>query len=221
MPQEEPAGQNPPDGAMIDYYLAKNGTDISLEIVDAKGTVVRKYTSKDTLYTVPENNVPPYWLRPQQLLSGAAGSHRFLWDMHYTPLNLPVTFPIAATYKNTAPIATSPWVMPGNYKARLTVDGKIIVQSFEILLDPRIKTATNYLQLQHDVSLMCYKNIEQCIKAFSVADINSEKAKSLQKFRRSFTSIQEALQEGEWAPTKQMIESAKKTEQEFKVFMRK
>ena len=221
LPQEEPAGQNPPDGAMIDYYLASNSTDISLEIADAKGTVVRKYTSKDTLYTVPENNVPPYWLRPQQILSGAAGSHRFLWDMHYTPLNLTATFPIAATYMNTAPSATSPWVMPGSYKARLTVNGKVIVQSFEILLDPRVKTAAKDLQLQHDVSLMCYNNIQQCIKALSVADINSEKAKSLQKFQRSFTFIQNALQEGEWAPTKQMIESAKKTEQEFKVFMSK
>ncbi len=221
LPQEEPAGQNPPDGAMIDYYLAANSTDINLEIVDAKGMVVRKYTSKDTMYTIPENNVPSYWLRPQQILSGAAGSHRFLWDMHYTPLNLTATFPIAATYMNTAPSATSPWVMPGSYKARLTVNGKVIVQSFEILLDPRVKTAAKDLQLQHDVSLMCYNNIQQCIKALSVADINSEKAKSLQKFQRSFTFIQNALQEGEWAPTKQMIESAKKTEQEFKVFMSK
>ena len=111
--------------------------------------------------------------------------------------------------------------MPGNYKARLTVDEKVLVQSFEIVVDPRVKTATKDLQKQHDLSLMCYNHIQQCIKALSAADINSEKAKSLLKFQGSFTSIQNALQEGEWAPTKQMIESAKRTEQEFKVFMSK
>ncbi len=221
LPQEEPAGQNPPEGAMIDYYLAANSTDISLEILDAKGTIVRKYTSKDTLYTIPDGNVPPYWIRPQQILSGAAGSHRFLWDMHYTPLNLPVTFPIAATYMNTAPNATSPWVMPGVYKARLTVDGKTVVQSFEIVLDPRVKTAAKDIQLQHDLSLTCYNNIQQCIKELAVADKNTEKAKSLAKFQRSFTSIHNALQEGEWAPTKQMINTAKETVAAFNKFYRK
>jgi len=218
LPQEEPAGQNPPEGAMIDYYLAANSTDISLEILDAKGSVVRRYTSKDTLYTIPEGNVPPYWIRPQQLLSGAAGSHRFLWDMHYTPLNLPVTFPIAATYMNTAPNATSPWVMPGNYKARLTVDGKIVVQSFEIVLDPRIKTSAKDVQLQHDLSLVCYNNIQQCIKELSAVDKNTENAKSLLKFQRNFTSIHNALQEGEWAPTKQMIDAVKETVAAFNKF---
>jgi len=138
--------------------------------------------------------------------------------MHYTPLNLPVTFPIAATYMNTAPNATSPWVMPGNYKARLTVDGKIVVQSFEIVLDPRIKTSAKDVQLQHDLSLVCYNNIQQCIKELSAVDKNTENAKSLLKFQRNFTSIHNALQEGEWAPTKQMIDAVKETVAAFNKF---
>lgn len=218
LPQEEPAGQNPPDGAIIDYCLAEKATDISLEILDAKGTVIRKYTSKDTLYTIPDVNIPHYWIRPQQILSADAGSHRFLWDMHYAPLNVPASYPIAATYMNTAPNTTAPWVMPGTYTAKLSVDGKIFTQLLEITLDPRVKTSLNILQQQHDLSLMCYNNIQKCMKELSAVDNNSEKAKSLSKYLRNFSAIHNALQESEWPPTSQMVDAAKKTAQEFKEF---
>ncbi len=82
-----------------------------------------------------------YWIRPQEILSADKGAHRFLWDMHYMPLNVRAAYPISAVYKNTAPEETSPWVMPGNYKARLTVDGKTYEHSFSIKMDPRVKTS--------------------------------------------------------------------------------
>ena len=156
VPQEEAAGENPPDGAMIDYYLTDNANALNLEIKDSKGNVIRRYTSSDTMYKIGNANIPHYWIRPQQILSAAKGAHRFLWDMKYEPLNLPPSYPISAIYKNTAPDATSPWVMPGNYTAVLTVDGKSYVQSFSIKMDPRVKTPVKDLQLQHNISLQCY-----------------------------------------------------------------
>lgn len=156
LPQEEPAGENPPDGAMIDYYLTNNAQSVSLEIKDAKGKTIRKYSSSDTMYDVGEQNIPLYWIRPQQILSTAKGAHRFLWDMKYQPLNLPPAYPISAIYKNTAPNATSPWVMPGTYTAVLTVDSKSFSQTFTIKMDPRVNTSLKDLQLQHDISLQCY-----------------------------------------------------------------
>ena len=108
------------------------------------------------MYTIPPNNVPSYWIRPQQILSAKSGAHRFMWDMHYQPLNVPPSYPISATPMNTAPDPTSPWVMPGTYTARLTVDGKIYDQSFTVKMDPRVKTSAKDLQLQHDLSLSCY-----------------------------------------------------------------
>lgn len=164
VPQEEPAGQNPPDGAMIDYYLKEKVNDVVLEILDSKGASIRKYTSGDTLYKIPEVNIPHYWIRPQQILSTAPGHHRFLWDMKYSPLNLPPSYPIGATYMNTAPDATSPWVMPGNYTARLNVDGKVYTQSFTVRMDPRVKTNPTDLQTQHDLSLQCYNGRKECMK---------------------------------------------------------
>ncbi|MGG9962128.1 hypothetical protein [Ferruginibacter sp. SUN106] len=235
LPQEEPAGQNPPDGAIINYFLNEEAKDIKLEIFDTKfkepiaekdlstirsqtNKLIRTYSNKDTLYKIPANNVPPYWLRPQQILSATEGSHRFMWDMHYQPLNVPPAFPIAATYMNTAPDATSPWVMPGVYIAKLTVDGKEFYQAFRIKMDPRVKTSAKDLQLQHDLSVMCYTNIKKCTNELKRLDANSEKAKALTKYIGSFTGIQNVLQDSDWPPTTQMINAAKETEIAFNKF---
>ena len=162
LPQEEPAGQNPPDGAIIDYYLKEKATgEVLLEILDAKGTVVRRYSSADKPYKIPDNNVPPYWLRPQQVLSADAGAHRFTWDLHFNPLNEPPTYPIAAIYKNTAPSATSPFVQPGVYTVRLTVNGKAEQQQVVVKMDPRVSTSSKDLQKQFDLSMEAYKNMMQ------------------------------------------------------------
>jgi photosystem II stability/assembly factor-like uncharacterized protein len=226
LPQEEPAGQNPPDGAVINYFLFEAATDIKLEIYDTKiqgvvsdndfnkirsqpNKLIRTYSNKDSLYKIPANNVPPYWVRPQQILSGTEGSHRFMWDMHYQPLNVPPAFPIAATYMNTAPDATSPWVMPGVYIAKLTVDGKEFFQAFRVKMDPRVKTVAKDLQLQHDISVMCYNNIQKCIAA------KNEGSKDFDKLQSAFTAVHNALQDSDMPPTMQMITTAKETEKQF------
>jgi photosystem II stability/assembly factor-like uncharacterized protein len=164
LPQEEPAGKNPPDGAIIDYYLNTNAQNVTLEILDIKGNIVRKYSNSDTLYKIPDVNIPLYWVRPQQILSAEKGSHRFLWDMRYQSLNIPPSYPISATYENTAPNETSPFVMPGTYIARLTAEGKTYTQSFIVKMDPRVKTPFTDLQQQHDLSLMSYQYRLQTIK---------------------------------------------------------
>jgi len=215
IPQEEPAGQNPPDGAVINYYIDKTAGNISLEILDDKNNIVRTYTSSDTMYKIGNVNIPHYWIRPQQILSAEAGSHRFMWDMHYTPLNVPPAYPISATYMNTAPNETSPWALPGKYTARLTVDGKQYSQNFEVKMDPRVKTTLKDLQLQHNLGLLCYNNIKKCMKKLEGLDENTENAKSLSKFISSFTAIHNSLQESDWPPTTQMIKAAKETELNF------
>jgi photosystem II stability/assembly factor-like uncharacterized protein len=158
LPPDEPAGQNPPDGAIIDYYLKeKVQGEVKLDILDAKGNTVRHYSSTDTLYKIPDVDIPLYWIRPQQILSAEAGSHRFLWDLHYTPLNLPPSYPIAAVYKNTAPAPTSLWVMPGNYTVKVMVNGQTFLQPLKVKMDPRVKTSMGNLQKQHDLSMLCFE----------------------------------------------------------------
>ena len=192
VPQEEPAGENPPDGAIIDYYLNEKATgEVVLEIVDAKGMVVRKYSSLDKPYIVPENNVPSYWLRPQQILSKEAGAHRFIWDLRYPPLSEAPTFPIAAIYKNTSPNFTSPFVVPGHYFVKLSVDGKTVQQQLEVKMDPRVSISTKDLQRQHDLSLEAYKNILQINK--TMKDIDSMRTIIKGKSDNSWQSIDSQL----------------------------
>ncbi|MES1217555.1 MAG: glycoside hydrolase, partial [Bacteroidota bacterium] len=169
IPQEEPAGQNPPDGAIINYYLNDHSDDVTLDIRDSKFKLIRHYSSLlDTFYKIPADNTPAYWIRPQEIISSQPGSHRFTWDMHYQPLNITPSYPIAAIYMNTAPNETSPWVMPGSYTLYLTIhhsgDMKIYKQQLEIKMDPRVKTSMAGLQKQHDLSVQCYEARKECIK---------------------------------------------------------
>ena len=179
IPQEEPAGQNPPDGAIINYYLDKKATAVSLEIMDGSGSMVRKYSNKDTLYKLPDLNIPLYWIRPQQVLSAEAGAHRFLWDMHYTPLNVPASYPIAAIYMNTAPVETAPWAEPGKYRVKLTVDGKTYEQNFEVVMDPRVKTSPADLQNIRSLAYLAYDGRKRCMDALGNIARLREQVKAL------------------------------------------
>src|SRR6185436_9412044 len=148
--------------AIIDYYLKEKANGlVTLEITDATGKIVRRFRSDDTTYKVGKVNIPLYWIRPQQILSSEAGSHRFLWNMHYAPLNVPVSYPISAVYNNTAPAETSPWVMPGAYTVKLTVNGQTYSQPLVVKMDPRVKTSPQDLQVQHDLSVICYEGRKQ------------------------------------------------------------
>jgi hypothetical protein len=161
LPPDEPAGDNPPDGAMIDYFLAKDATGpVTIEIKNSNGQLVRKYSSTDVpIQANPKRlKIPSYWIRPPQLLSSKVGTHRFLWDMHYTPVpGVEPEYPIAATYRNTAPAATSPWVAPGDYTVVLTGDGRSLTQPLTVQMDPRVKTSVAELQEQFDLSWQLYQ----------------------------------------------------------------
>ena len=161
LPPDEPAGENPPDGAMIDYFLSKDATGaVTIEIKDGKDQLVRKYSSSDVPVTPNPSRlrIPSYWIRPPQSVSTKPGMHRFLWDMHYTPVpNVEPEFPISATYRNTAPAATSPWAAPGDYTVTLTVDGKTFSRPLTVAMDPRVKTSAAELQEQFDLSWRLYQ----------------------------------------------------------------
>ena len=209
LPPEEPAGENPPDGAMIDYYLNSNSSSpVKLEILNTKGEIIRTFSSNDTLYTIPEVNIPLYWIRPQQILAATAGAHRFLWDMRYTPLNTPAAYPMTAIIHNTPPDATAPWVMPGNYTVRLTANGQTQEQPITITMDPRVKTGTAQWQRQHDLSMICYEG----------------RKKSMYKFPaiyQKFTGLFNILENTEMAPTSQTEKAVKETQAELENLLKK
>ncbi len=161
-PPDLPAGQNPPDGAILNYYLgAATSGDVTLEILDSSGKVVRRYASTDPVPPPdPDLAIPTYWVRPPQKLSNASGFHRFIWDLRYSPLpGVKPEYPIAAVYENTAPASTSPWVMPGKYQVVLTANGQKYSQPLTIQMDPRVKTPIADLQQQSELSQQIYHDL--------------------------------------------------------------
>ncbi len=216
IPQEEPAGENPPDGAMIDYYIDKKATNISIEIRDEKNNLVRKYSNSDTLYKIPKLNIPLYWIRPQNILSGEPGNHRFLWDMHYQPFNEPPSYTIAAIYKNTAPNANSPWVVPGKYMVKLSVDGQEFTQSVLVKMDPRVKTSSKDLQKQAKISGICYSQMPMCYFISKMDVLGSENQKLAAELYAKYSVILNMLQEADCAPTEQALKAFNNAEEQIK-----
>jgi hypothetical protein len=155
LPPDFPAGENPPDGAVINYYLQSAATSsMTLEIKDAAGKTVRSYSSSEKPEPIdPMLNIPTYWVRPPQTLSAAAGMHRFLWNMHYADIpGLDPEYPISAVPHNTVPQPSGAWALPGTYTVVLTVNGKSYSQPLTVRMDPRVKTPPAALQAQFSTS---------------------------------------------------------------------
>jgi hypothetical protein len=158
VPPDEPHAENPPDGAVIDYFLKRDVSGpVTLEIRTSAGRVVRKFSSADPAEPVKDvGNWPKYWFRPAQVLSTKAGLQRYAWDLHFTPPPGECSLPISATPHNTKCEPEGPWVEPGTYRAVLTVDGKNYEQTFTVRMDPRVKASAAAIQQQYALSLALY-----------------------------------------------------------------
>jgi len=154
LPPEEPAGKNPPHGAIIDYTLQSAAGPVKLQILDASGKIVRAFSSTDKPEATMEElgkelNVPLYWIRPPQILSDAAGQHRFVWDLRTPPpASLRHEYPISAIAHDTPRLPVGPAVMPGTYTLKLDVAGQTYTQPLEIKMDPRITAPVDQLDQQ-------------------------------------------------------------------------
>src|SRR5215471_10738294 len=171
LPPEVPAGKNPPDGAIIDYYLASASSNpVTLEIFDGRQQMVRRYSSADKPEpiekTAKEHPIPMYWVRPEQILSAQAGMHRLAWDFHYAPPeSLEHEFPISAAPHDTVKYPLGAWALPGNYTVKLTVDGKNYTQPLSVKMDPRITTSLPDLRKQFEMQSGSVDGMNQSYEA--------------------------------------------------------
>jgi photosystem II stability/assembly factor-like uncharacterized protein len=154
LPPDEPVAANPPDGAILDYFLPSNANDVTLEILDGQN-VVRRYSSNDkpdvTQEELQKQLIPLYWVKPWSALSTEAGMHRWIWDLHYTaPLSTRHDYPISAIPHDTPRYPLGPTVLPGSYTIRLTVDGKTMTAPLTVKMDPRAKAPALGLQKKFD-----------------------------------------------------------------------
>jgi photosystem II stability/assembly factor-like uncharacterized protein len=151
IPPELPAGQNPPTGALLDYYLKSTPAgEVKLAIYDNAGGLVREFSTQDPAPAKePPPNVPDYWLAIPQPLTKTAGENRFLWDLRYAPpAALRRNYPISALYQNTPGEPQGALVTTGIYKVKLTVDGKTYTQPLKVKLDPRVAVTLKELDDQ-------------------------------------------------------------------------
>ncbi|MFZ3215787.1 MAG: hypothetical protein WA192_06985 [Candidatus Acidiferrales bacterium] len=142
LPAETPVGTNPPAGAILDYFLrAPASGEVTLEIRDAQGNVVRKYSSADK---APQADAAPqfqqYWLPQFAALANTAGMHRFVWDLRYAPPPaMHSEYSIAAIIDGgTVSEPQGALALPGEYEARLTSGGKTYRTTLTVEMDPRV-----------------------------------------------------------------------------------
>jgi photosystem II stability/assembly factor-like uncharacterized protein len=196
LPPDEPAAPNPPDGAIMDYYLKSPAAGpVILEVLDAAGQLVRRYSSTDPAEKPDPATAaaPLYWYRPPQILQTAAGMHRFLWDMRYQPLpggGGRGGLPIAAIAYNTAPIPNSIWALPGQYTVRLVVNGQSYSQSMMLKIDPRVKTPAEGIAQQFMLSKALYDDALDVQTALRQLRALRAQVKTLQERAGQGTALQ-------------------------------
>lgn len=152
LPPEEPRGENPPVGAVVDYWLAAAAKGpVTIEILDAGGRVLRTQRSDDRERRATE---PVYfadlWLGAPARPGTGAGHHRLVWDLRLPPPDvLEARFSIAALPGRPTPeLPQGALVPPGRYQVRVSADGARVTQPLEVVPDPRVaESAERYAEL--------------------------------------------------------------------------
>jgi photosystem II stability/assembly factor-like uncharacterized protein len=167
--KRQPAGDNPPPGAIIDYYFKTAPNDeVTLDILDPQGKVVRHLSSKEK----KEGEQPPEWpdrVERAKTIPAKEGMNRFAWDLRY---NDPVQIP-GAFYSGTGP--KGPLALPGDYQVKLTSGGKSQTAPLHLAIDPRTKGSEASLQKQFTLSMQVNDRISQLHQAVNeIRDVKSQ-----------------------------------------------
>ncbi|MGC2487177.1 MAG: hypothetical protein WA412_00685, partial [Candidatus Sulfotelmatobacter sp.] len=166
------AGQNPPAGAVIYYYLKdapKPGTETKLEILDASGKVIRKYSSAEV--EPLEEPLDPDEKKPEKEIKPEAGLNRFVWDLRYEEAH---RVPGYYLWEYDAG-ALGPVAAPGQYQVRLTVGTESQVAPLEVKLDPRVKVSQEDLAQQFSLQMQIHEELNHVYDAVNqIQDVRSQ-----------------------------------------------
>jgi hypothetical protein len=133
--------------------------------------------------------------------------HRFIWDLHYPPPEgVRFSYPISAIYGYTAPVPTGPWVLPGQYTVRLTVDGRELTQPLIVRMDPRVDTPAEALREQFRLSMDLYDGMAWLTEAAAQDEARSREILAL---HRDLSSLYNLLQGSDGIPTTQALEAVR------------
>jgi len=178
LPPDEPRSENPPDGVQISYRLASAASQLTLEVLDSAGSIVRQFTRGVNPNPDPraEGNWPDWWIAPWPELKSDAGIHRFTWDLRYPrPKVGSFSFPISAVPGRTVPEPLGPFVAPGTYTVRLTVDGRQHAQPLRVRMDPRVQVPAAEVARRDSLHLAVFEAVNDLGDALAqVTEIRSQ-----------------------------------------------
>ncbi len=187
LPPEEPVAKNPPDGAILDYYLSSSAKKVTLDILDSSGKPVRHFSSDQR----PEAPHPPMaiadrWIVKPIPLQATAGAHRFLWDLRWGSSGAS-----DAEEDSGFGAPRGPRVVPGTYQLKLTVDGNTLTQSLKVTMDPRAQVTPGELNDQQRVALQIFDEVRDGRKA--LAEIGTVKRRIAELPPQSLAKHQDTL----------------------------
>jgi|HubBroStandDraft_4_1064222.scaffolds.fasta_scaffold00004_145 photosystem II stability/assembly factor-like uncharacterized protein len=216
LPPEEPAGENPPDGAILDYALAAPAKRVTIAVYDAAGTEVRRYASDDAAPApIPNLDKPAYWERAFGRPATNSGMHRFVWDLREAPpRSFQEDLPISAVPHETPRVPQGPLVVPGRYTVRLDVDGRTFGQSFDVLMDPRVTISPAALEQQHQVAagLATLMNRSYARSAAAKAAGDDKAAAAFARLNGEAAALLDIVDGADAPPTQQALEAVRTLE---------
>jgi photosystem II stability/assembly factor-like uncharacterized protein len=153
-------GENPPSGAVLDYWLKEAPKEeIKLEILDTKGNVIRKFSSKKPKQEASGEEENPFRRRGGESIPAEKGLNRFVWDFRYEPAT---KVPGLVVWGGSG---AGPLAVPGKYEAKLTVAGKAYTEPLEVKEDPRVPVTQADLEKQFALSLKIRDRLSEAHKA--------------------------------------------------------
>jgi photosystem II stability/assembly factor-like uncharacterized protein len=190
LPPEEPTGENPPDGAIIDYILPAGVSDLNIQITSESGEVIYDFNQNIELnkYDTTALAHPVYWIKSPQKLSKSIGHHRVIWNLrHNDPEGAKRAFAISAVKGQTPSGPRGPFVLPGEYQVKLIVNDEVLIKPIRIEMDPRVSSSEEDQKLQYSLSLECYENYQDLhsmkMKIDEILSDTTSTNAALEKFR--------------------------------------
>jgi len=172
--QSKLAGQNPPSGAVIDFFLKdapKAGTETKIEILDASGKVIRKYSSAENKRL--EEPALPDDKKPEKEIKPEAGLNRFVWDLRYDKAHRVPGYYLWEYGSG----ARGPVAVPGQYQVRLTVGSESQTAPLELKLDPRVKVSQADLEQQFNMQMALHEELNNVYDAVNqIQDVRAQVA---------------------------------------------
>jgi photosystem II stability/assembly factor-like uncharacterized protein len=204
LPPEEPTAENPPNGAMLDYFLPSAVSSVRLEIFDVQQNLVRKFVSIDRAAGDQSSQstwkhqplpVAERWFPKPEVLEKTAGMHRFVWNLTWSSTGGPT-----ADEESEYRAPGGPKAVPGTYEARLTVDGKTQTQPLKIIMDPRSPATSEILAEQLRLGRQIFGETIEARRALAeIGSVQKQLAEVQQTLTAQNATLKPALAEAQSA----------------------